>query len=607
MGYQTKNSKIARPFVATVRSGFAKGMFALAILSAALSSHAQSGVGLRSISLSPSYLLGGASSTGTATLNQAAPSGGTTVTLASKNAAASVPPSVSVPAGATSATFTVSTSSVGANTRAKISGTVGSRTREAELEITTLSVSSVVITPSSVSGGTSASGVVNLNGSAPTGGTIVSLTSSTASATVPGTVTIAAGATSATFAISTTVVTSQTYAKITATLGNRSQIGTLAVEPAVSFTVALAASMVGGGSYTTGTVTLTSAAPSGGLQVQLSSDNTAVKVEHSIHFQSGKTSGQFDVITSGVASSTTATITAAVGGVSETATLTVTPAVLAGLSVANANVGSGGTTQGYVQLSGRAPKGGFVVTLSSNSTAVTVPATVTVNEGESHAAFKIAAGSVTAATPVTISAVAGTVTETATLTVSPLGLSLISARPSSVDGGHSSTGVVELNAPAGTAGVVVTLASSDPSTTVPASITIAAGHMSGKFQITTTAVTLQTSVTLTATSGTQSVTTTFVVNPVSLDGLEIHPSHVTGGGTTTGTVRLSGPAPAGGTVITLASNSATATVPTTVTIPAGQNSVAFTITTSTVTANTTVQITASLGTESKTQNLNVTK
>ena len=591
----------------TVRVSIVKGAFALAILSVALTGKAQSSIELRSISLSPSIVFGGASSTGTATLTKVAPSGGTTVTLASDNAAATVPASVSIPAGASSATFTVTTSAVGANTFGKISGMVGSHSRSAELEITTLSVTSVVITPSSVSGGTAASGVVNLNGPAPAAGTTVNLASNTSSVTVPTTVTVASGATSATFSIATTGVTSQFNAKVTATLGNKSVVGFLTVEPTVSFSVALAASTVGGGASTVGTVTLAAAAPAGGLQIQVSSNNAAVKVQPSIRIPSGKTTGQFDVLTTGVAKSTTATITASIGGVSETADLTVTPPTLSGVSVENATVGSGGATHGTVQLSGRAPKGGLVVTLSSNSSAATVPATVTVNEGEDQASFKITAGSVATATPVTITATAGAVSETASLTVSPLGLASISARPSSVDGGHSSIGIVELNGPAGVGGLVVTLASSDSSTTVPATITIAAGRSFGSFQITTTAVALQTPVTLTATVGTQSVTATFVVNPVSLEGLEIHPGHVVGGGTTTGTVAISGPAPSGGIVITLASNSASATLPTTVTIPAGQNSVAFTIATTTVTANTVVQITATYGSESKTQNLNVTK
>jgi len=621
---QTKKIRLTGISTSKMGRSLVKGALALAVLSIALTSQAQSlasiatfapsnsfavltGVELRSISLNPSHVFGGATSTGTATLSEAAPSGGTTVTLASDNAAATVPASVSVPAGATSATFAVTTSSVGANTHAKVTGTVGSRSREAELEITTLSLTSVIITPKSVSGGASATGVVNLNGAAPSVGTVVTLTSNSASATVPASVTVASGATSATFAISTSAVASQTPVKVQATLGNKSETGELLIEPTVSFALALGATTVGGGSITTGTVTLASAAPAGGLEVQVSSDNSAVKVEKDIRISSGKTTGKFDVLTTGVATSTTATITATIGGVSETATLTVTPPALSGVTVESSNVGSGGSTHGSVQLSGRAPKGGIVVTLSSSSTSATVPASVTVTQGESQASFKITASVVTVATPVTITATAGTVTETATLSVNPLGLASVSAHPSSVDGGHAATGFVELNGPAGSGGVVVTLASSDPSTTVPASITIKAGHSSGTFQITTIPVSLQTPVTLTATSGAQSVTATFVVNPVTLDELELRPSRVVGGGTSTGTIRLSGPAPSGGIVINLASNSTVAAVPATVTIPAGQNSVAFTITTSTVTASTSVQITASLGTLNKTQNLNVTK
>ena len=59
-----------------------------------------------------------------------------------------------------------------------------------------VSLSSVSITPSSVTGGTSASGTVTLNGAAPTGGVSVSLSSTSTSATVPAAVTVAAGSTS---------------------------------------------------------------------------------------------------------------------------------------------------------------------------------------------------------------------------------------------------------------------------------------------------------------------------------------------------------------------------------------------------------------------------
>ena len=60
------------------------------------------------LSMDPIYVPGGTASTGTVTLMTAAPEGGVTVALSSDNAAAvSVPASVTVPAGATSARFTV--------------------------------------------------------------------------------------------------------------------------------------------------------------------------------------------------------------------------------------------------------------------------------------------------------------------------------------------------------------------------------------------------------------------------------------------------------------------------------------------------------------------
>src|SRR5207247_2272003 len=69
---------------------------------------------LSAVSVNPTTVVGGNASTGTATLTAAAPPGGALVTLSSSNtAAAGVPASVTVAAGATSASFTVSTTAVG--------------------------------------------------------------------------------------------------------------------------------------------------------------------------------------------------------------------------------------------------------------------------------------------------------------------------------------------------------------------------------------------------------------------------------------------------------------------------------------------------------------
>src|SRR3979411_409078 len=67
---------------------------------------------LSSVSLNPTSVAGGNSSTGTVTLSGPAPTGGAQVALSSNNGAASVLPSMTIAAGATSATFVVSTSTV---------------------------------------------------------------------------------------------------------------------------------------------------------------------------------------------------------------------------------------------------------------------------------------------------------------------------------------------------------------------------------------------------------------------------------------------------------------------------------------------------------------
>ena len=78
------------------------------------------GATLTSLSLNPPSVTGGTSSTGTVTLNGAAPTGGLSVTLSSDNASATVPASITVAGGSTTATFTVTTGTVGSSTSATI-------------------------------------------------------------------------------------------------------------------------------------------------------------------------------------------------------------------------------------------------------------------------------------------------------------------------------------------------------------------------------------------------------------------------------------------------------------------------------------------------------
>jgi hypothetical protein len=188
---------------------------------------------LSSLTLSPSNVTGGNSSTGTVTLSGPAPAGGAQVTLSSSDTAASVPSSVTVPAGAASATFPVNTSAVAASTSVTISASYGGVTQTASLTVTPSSLptlSSLTLSPSTVTGGNSSTGTVTLSGPAPASGAQVTLSSSnTGVASVPSSVTVAAGATSATFTVNTSTVLFSTSVTISASYNTVSKTAILTV------------------------------------------------------------------------------------------------------------------------------------------------------------------------------------------------------------------------------------------------------------------------------------------------------------------------------------------------------------------------------------------
>jgi hypothetical protein len=91
-------------------------------------------------------------------------------------------------------------------------------------------LSALTLSPTNVVGGNSSQGTVTLTAAAPSSGAVVTLSSSnTAVAAVPASVTVAGGATSATFTIPTQTVTTVTSATISAAYGGVSKAATLTV------------------------------------------------------------------------------------------------------------------------------------------------------------------------------------------------------------------------------------------------------------------------------------------------------------------------------------------------------------------------------------------
>ncbi len=133
---------------------------------------------------------------------------------------AAVPASLIASAG--SANVTVTSPAPGG-------GTSGSKT----FTIAAPALSSVSVSPTSVVYGMPVTGTVKLTGPALSGGVSVALTSrNTSAATIPASVTVAAGQTSATFAVTTKSVLASTSVTITAAYLKGSKTATLTVKPA---------------------------------------------------------------------------------------------------------------------------------------------------------------------------------------------------------------------------------------------------------------------------------------------------------------------------------------------------------------------------------------
>jgi uncharacterized repeat protein (TIGR03803 family) len=390
-----------------------------------------------------------------------------------------------------------------------------------------VTVSSLAFNPTTIANGGTSTGTVTLSAPAPSGGSVVGLTSDNASVFphVPPSITVPAGATTATFQATADnlFVLSNTVVTFTANVGNSNAQASVTVTPGINVTsISLRPNTVTGGSSSTGTVTIASPAPSGGNAVELSTSNTstpacfqsAVSFPRIVTVPAGTTSMSFTVSTTSVTAVCSSSVFAQSGTTTVSANFTVNPGGSSGPTVSsvtlNPNIVTGGSsTQGTVTLSGAAPSGGSVVSLSSNSSSAGVPASVTVAAGNTTASFTVNTTLVSTTTTAAITATLGSSSAQASLTINPpsgsITLTSLTLNPTSVSGRTNSTGKVTLSAGAPSGGAVVTLTSSNTSVaTVPSSVTVSAGQTSATFTVRTQSVSSNTSVTI---SGTYAGTT----------------------------------------------------------------------------------------------------
>ena len=144
---------------------------------------------------------------------------------------------------------------------------------------------------------------------------------------------------------------------------------------------------------------------------------------------------------------------------------------------------AGSPSQGTVTLTGPAPAGGLVVSLSSSATnRATVPATITIPAGSTTANFAIQTIPAQAG-PVTITASAGGVQLTALLTL--VRLVSLTTNPNVVGPGQPSAGILTFSAALPVAAVINLSSANIQLVRVPATITVPAGSVTSNFPITT--------------------------------------------------------------------------------------------------------------------------
>src|SRR5438874_294969 len=387
------------------------------------------GLAIFHIITEPGSVSGGNSTQARVTLNMPAPPGGVVVTLVNNDSdLITLPPNVFIPAGGTGATFNVLTSPVSVPTRVTMdSGTAfegyhapatwlnllpaGSATPPASL-------SSLTLASAGILGEGTTTGTVTLTSPAPAGGALVPLSGSMEGQVVtPQSVTVPAGSMSANFTITAPQVNAPRYVLIQGSYGTSGGMQATLLEidpgpPGSSVLFALGVNPMGlvGGTSTRGTVSTVMLAPAGGGAVTLTSDNpSVVQVPPTVAIPAGNSANSFTITTSRVLVGTTVRIDATAGGVTRSQFLNLAPdpnapPLLSSVTLAAASVVGGNSVSGTVFLSSPAPAGGVSVTLSTSSLIARPQPVVTVPAGSSSASFTVATSTVTANTPVTITA-----------------------------------------------------------------------------------------------------------------------------------------------------------------------------------------------------------
>jgi hypothetical protein len=543
------------------------------------------------VSVNPTAVYGGTSTTGTVTISEPGHIGGTVVSLTC-GSNLSVPATVVVPEGATSTTFTVKSTGVASPVVQTVTATANGRSVFTNVTVNAPVLKAVAFAAAGVEGGNPIDCTISIVGKAGPGGVTIPLT-------VQNTLT---GSTSAVIAegesfvvntYTTKVRNVKGVGRIDATLNGSAKFDKIILyEPKVT-DLTLSETTVVGGASLTGTVMISQSVPqAAGVTINVVSDSGAASVPVVIVPKNGTTKS-FTITTTGVTHDTVVTISANTSdGTVKSKSFTITAPTIVGVSLDETSVPAQGSTSGTVTISHPAPEGGYLVDMGTDSGAATVE-DVTIPAGETSTTFTVETTDVQDDTGVMISATHDASNAAANMTVLGRKVASVSLNSSPIVGGQSTTGTVTLNRAAPAGGFSVTM-SSDISGVTVGDVTVAAGETTAEFTVNTVPLASDTTGSVTATHGTSAGASLTVTAP-TVKGVGQSATSVTGGGSVTITITLNSAAPSGFT-FNLSSNKVYATCPSSVTFAAGATKATFVVNTTTPPSSTVAKITVARGT-----------
>ncbi len=290
---------------------------------------------------------------------------------------------------------------------------------------------------------------------------------------------------------------------------------TMPATPPVPVSVGFTQSPIPSGATVFVQVQLSVAVGASGAAIQVTSSNAAalpVPATITMPANLGWTQSNFTV--GSVTSPTPVTVTATLNGVTTSTQVTVEPPALKSIFFSSNMITANSNAQLNVALTGAAPAGGAILSLTSDSPAVIVPSQAVVPAGATTGAISVQTGDVTANTLATITATWNGITVQTQVTVTPQGQPVsLTLNPAVASSPAGSTGLVAVDsAPA--QDETLTLTSSNPSVaSIPGEVIIPAGATTGGFGITTSVVSQATAVTISVSGGGVTQSAVLTVEP----------------------------------------------------------------------------------------------